>query len=170
MILVVISSNSPSVVFKRFPACTMCGERLGVLKEQHTIHLEKNVVSLLFLILYVKMPLCNPCSSNSSKSFSANVFGFDICLRVVFRIIKSHISNILLVVFVSLRPRSFSLLVSGLPPKNTLPPSAAILSPRSFFPSWSAVDHPKTCPHHQPPSWMTFDLYSHWSIPLTGIT
>ena len=36
LILVVISSNSPSVVFKRFPACTMCGERLGVLKEQHT--------------------------------------------------------------------------------------------------------------------------------------
>ena len=40
--------------------------------------------------------------------------------------IKSHITNILLVVFVSLRPRS-------------------------FFPSWSAVFPQKTHSHHQPP-------------------
>ena len=48
--------------------------------------------------------------------------------------IKSHIANILLAVssffFVSLRPRSFwGCGVSGLSPKNTLPPSDAIFEP-----------------------------------------
>ena len=48
------------------------------------------------------------------------------------------------------------------------PPSC--LSPRSFFPTGSAVFPQKTRPHHHPPSWMTFDPFSHWSIPLTVIT